>query len=86
MAKIPKLGPWMLLLQAAMVLRAHWGLLDDVDRRELSKIVRKSHGNPMNLTKRERSELLRIVRRLDLLTAGRKLMPLRGGLPKSKRR
>ena len=26
----------------------------------------------------------RIVRRLDLITAGRKLMPLRGGLPKSK--
>jgi hypothetical protein len=86
MAKIPKLSPWLLLLQAAVVLRSHWALLDDVDRRELSRIVRKSHGDPRRLTKTERGELLRIVRRLDLLTAGRKLMPLRGGLPKAKKR
>ena len=79
-----KVVPWMLLIEAAMVLRTHWALLDDVDRRELSRIVRKSHGNPRSLTKGERSELARIVRRLDLITAGRKLMPLRGGLPKSK--
>lgn len=81
-----KVVPWMLLVEAALVLRTHWGLLDDVDRRELSRIVRKSHGNPRNVTKNERSELARIVRRLDLITAGRKLMPLRGGLPKSKRK
>jgi hypothetical protein len=80
-----KIVPWMMLIEAAMVLRSHWSLLDDVDRRELSRIVRKSHGNPRNVTKNERSELARIVRRLDLLTAGRKLMPLRGGLPRSKR-
>jgi hypothetical protein len=85
MPRLPKLGPWMLLLQAAVVLRSHWALLDDVDRRELSRIVKKSHGDPRRLTKGERSELLRIVRRLDLLTAGRKLMPLRGGLPKRSR-
>jgi hypothetical protein len=85
MPKIPKLGPWMLLVQAAVVLRSHWALLDDVDRRELSRIVKKSHGDPRRVTRNERSELARIVRRLDLLTAGRKLMPLRGGLSKSKR-
>jgi hypothetical protein len=77
--------PWLLVLEAAMVLRSHWGLLDDTDRRELSRIVRKSHGNPRNITAGERSELLRIMRRLDLVTAGRKLMPLHGGLRKSKR-
>jgi hypothetical protein len=86
MPRLPKLGPWMLLLQAAMVLRSHWGLLDDVDRRELSRIVKKSHGDPRRITKTERGDLLRIVRRLDLLTAGRKMMPLRGRLPKSKKR
>jgi hypothetical protein len=83
---IPKRAvPWMIVLQGAMVLRTHWGLLDDVDRRELSRIVMKSHGNPRSLTKGERSELARIVRRLDLITAGRKLMPMHGGLRKSKR-
>jgi hypothetical protein len=85
MAKIPKLGPWVLALQAAMVLRSHWGLLDAKDRSELSRIVKKSKGNPRSLSRNERNELLRIVRRLDLITAGRKLMPLRGGLPKRKR-
>jgi hypothetical protein len=87
MPRLPgrKAVPWFLLLEAAMVLRAHWGMLDTRDRRELSRIVKKSHGNPRNLTKNERNELARIVRRLDLITAGRKLMPLRGGLARSKR-
>jgi hypothetical protein len=87
MPKLPgrKAVPWLLLLEAATVLRAHWGLLDQKDRRELSRIVKKSHGNPRNLTKNERSELARIVRRLDLIRAGRRLMPLHGGLRKSRR-
>ncbi|HET6508188.1 MAG TPA: hypothetical protein VFG42_15460 [Baekduia sp.] len=80
-----KAVPWMLMLQSAMILREHWTRLDEHDRHELSRIVRKSHGNPGNLSKRERGELLRIVRRLDLVTAGRKLMPFNGGVPKSRR-
>jgi hypothetical protein len=80
-----KAVPWMLVLQSAMILREHWGRLDDRDRRELSRIVKKSHGSPRNLSKNERSELVRIVRRLDLVTAGRKLMPFHGGLRKSRR-
>ncbi|WCB95014.1 hypothetical protein DSM104299_03756 [Baekduia alba] len=80
-----KAVPWLLLLEAAMVLRAHWGLLDVQDRGELSRIVKKSHGNPRNLTKNERSELLRIMRRLDLVTAGRKLLPFHGGVHRSRR-
>ena len=88
MPKMPmgrKAIPWMLLLEAATVLRAHWGRLDDRDRRELSRIVKKSHGRPQNLTKKERSELVRIVRQLDLITAGRKLMPFHGGVRPSRR-
>ncbi len=80
-----KAVPWMLLLEAATTLRTHWGRLDEHDRRELSRIVKKSGGRPANLTKNERSELLRIVRRLDLITAGRKLMPFHGGVPRSRR-
>ena len=68
-----------------MIMRAHWALLDTRDRGELSRIVKKSHGNPRNLTKNERSELLRIMRQLDLVTAGRKLLPFHGGVRKSKR-
>lgn len=87
MPRLPgrKAIPWMLVLEAAMVLRSHWGLLDERDRGELARIVKKSHGNPRNLTKNERSELLRIMRRLDLVTAGRKLMPFHGGVRRSRR-
>jgi hypothetical protein len=88
MPKMPigrKAVPWMLMLETAMMLRTHWGRLDDKDRHELSRIVKKSHGRPQNLTKNERSELVRIVRRLDLITAGRKLLPFHGGVRRSRR-
>jgi hypothetical protein len=75
----------MMLLELAMVARNHWGRLDERDRRELARIVRKSHGLPNHLTARERSELLRLVRLLDPVTAGRKLMPFHGGVPRGKR-
>jgi hypothetical protein len=75
----------MLLIEAAMVMRTHWSRLDDRDRRELARIVKKSHGLPNHLTKNERAELARLVRRLDLITAGRKLMPFSGGVRPSRR-
>jgi hypothetical protein len=75
----------MLILEAAMIARSHWGRLDDRDRRELARIVRKSHGLPHHLTANERSELLRLVRLLDPITAGRKLLPFRGGVRRSRR-
>lgn len=79
-----KAVPWLLVLEAAMIARDHWGRLDSRDRAELSRIVRKSKGRPNNLSDRERSELLRLVRLLDPLTAGRKLMPFRGGVRKGR--
>jgi hypothetical protein len=87
MPRLPgrKAVPWVLMLEAAMIMRTHWSYLDSNDRRELTRIVRKSGGRPGNLTRNERSELARIVRRLDLISAGRKLMPLHGGLRKSRR-
>ena len=80
-----KAVPWFLLIEAAMVMRTHWSRLDDRDRRELARIVKKSHGLPNHLTKNERAELARLVRRLDLITAGRKLMPFSGGVRPSRR-
>jgi hypothetical protein len=84
--KVPskKLAPILVALDAAMVMREHWGRLEARDRRELLRILKKSQGRPSNLTSRDRSELIRIVRALDPVTAGRKLMPFKGGVPKSK--
>jgi hypothetical protein len=87
MPRLPgrKAVPWLLILEAAMIARSHWGRLDTRDRHELARIVRKSHGLPTNLTPRERSELLRLVRLLDPITAGRKLLPFHGGVRRSRR-
>jgi hypothetical protein len=75
----------MLVLEAAVIARDHWTRLDARDRRELGRIVRKSHGRPDHLTKGERSELLRIMRLLDPITAGRKLMPFHGFVRRGRR-
>jgi hypothetical protein len=88
MPRLPgrKAIPWMLMLEIAMVARDHWGRLDERDRRELSRIVRKSQGRPRNLTKAERSELLRLVRLLDPVTVGRRLLPFGGAMRRGRRR
>jgi len=88
MPKLPggKAVPWMIMLNAALIARDHWGALEPRDREELVRVLRKSHGRPGNLTSKERSDLLRIVRLLDPITAGRRLMPFNGGVRGSKRR
>jgi hypothetical protein len=87
MARLPgrKAIPWMLVLDAAMIARDHWGRLPDRDRSELRRIVAKSRGRPSNLTDRERRELWRLVRALEPLTFGRRLMPFGGGLRRGRR-
>jgi hypothetical protein len=72
--------PWLMVLEAALVARDHWGRLEDRDRHELARIVRKSKMRPGQLTERERTELRRIVSQLDLLTAGRRILPLPRGV------
>jgi hypothetical protein len=88
MPKLPgrKAIPWMLLLEAALIAREHWGFLEDRERRELTRIVGKSKGRPGNLSSQERSELLRIVRKLEPFTAGRRMLPFNGGVSKSRLR
>ena len=81
-----KAVPWLLVFEAAVVARDHWGRLEKADRRELARIVRTSQGRPGNVSAGDRTELRRIVGQLDLITAGRRLMPFHGGLTKSKRR
>jgi hypothetical protein len=82
MPRLPgrKAIPWMMLLEVAMVAREHWGRLPAKDRDELRRIVSKSRGRPGNLTPRERKELLRLVRALEPVQLGRRLMPFGGGL------
>jgi hypothetical protein len=87
MPRLPgrKAIPWMMVLQAAMLAREHWGRLPGRDRDELRRIVAKSRGRPSNLSTRERQELKRLVRALEPFELGRRLMPFGGGLGRRRR-
>ena len=73
---------WMLLLDVVMVARQHWDLLEPADRRRLTEIMR----NVRNLSARDRKDLRRIAAKLELVGAGRELMPIIGSRGKKKKR
>jgi hypothetical protein len=58
---------WALLMfEALMVGRRHWGNLKPHSRERVRELAAKSKGNPRNLTAKERRELVRIAREVDL--------------------
>lgn len=64
----------MLALDAALVLRDAWGKLEPRERGRLAELVRKGR----SLSEREKAELKRLVAKLELLDAGRQLVPIVG--------
>jgi hypothetical protein len=63
---------WLLVAgQAALATRRHLQLLEADERRRLAEILRRSKGRPSNLGKRERDDLRRLVRKLELGRLGR---------------
>jgi len=65
----------MIALDVAIVLRDLWSRLEPRERRRLAEIVR----NARSLDQRDKADLRRIVRKLELIDAGRRLMPIVGG-------
>jgi hypothetical protein len=64
----------MIALDVAMVLRDVWGRLAPADRRRLAEIVRRGRA----MSDRDKADLRRIVRKLELIDAGRQLVPIVG--------
>ena len=64
----------MVALDVAMVLRDVWGRLEPRERRRLGEIVRRGR----SMTERDKADLRRIVRKLELIDAGRQLVPIVG--------
>jgi hypothetical protein len=64
----------MIALDAAMIARDRWTRLEAHERRRLAQIVRKGR----SMTEREKADLKRIVGKLELLDAGRQLIPIVG--------
>jgi hypothetical protein len=68
--------PWLVLLQASVVLGKRWSALSAKERARLASLVRQSRGRVGNLSDKERLELRKLSRKLDLRGAGGELLPL----------
>jgi hypothetical protein len=71
--------PWLVLLQASVVLGKRWSALSAKERARLASLVRQSRGRVGNLSAKERLELRKLSRKLDLRGAGGELLPLMRG-------
>ena len=72
---------WMILLDVAMVAREHWSRLENAEQRRLAQILRRGR----HMSARDRADLRRLVAKLELLDAGRELVPLIGRRGKKRR-
>jgi hypothetical protein len=72
--------PWLTLARAVMIVNRHWNALSSKERTRLAQLVGESRGRTGNLSVKQRAELGKIARKLDLKGMGRELWPLlRGG-------
>ena len=62
--------PWLILFEVLRATRDHWDRLDPTDRARVSDLMRRTHGNPRNLTEADRRELRDLSRRLRLRRLG----------------
>jgi len=68
--------PWLLLFEVARSVHSHvMDSLSPAERRRVTQILRKSKGNPANVTPREREELRRLAGKLDFKRLGRDIAP-----------
>jgi hypothetical protein len=68
--------PWLALAQASVAIGRRWRSLSAKERARLARLARESRGRPGNLSPRQRLELRRLVRKLDLRGIARELGPL----------
>ncbi|HUA74394.1 MAG TPA: hypothetical protein VL988_06525 [Solirubrobacteraceae bacterium] len=79
--------PWLTIARVAMVVSRHWNALSAKERARLAQLVGESRGRVGNLSGKQRSELAKLARKLDLKGLGRELWPLvRGGRGRRGRR
>ena len=67
--------PWIVVFEAAMMMRQRWKTLPPADRKRLVELARRSQGRPYKLTREERAEFRRIATGLDLFGLARDLAP-----------
>jgi hypothetical protein len=61
-----RLAPWLIVFEVLRAGHDHWGRLDPADRTRVSDLMRRTKGNPANLTPADRNELLAMGRSMHL--------------------
>jgi hypothetical protein len=78
--------PWVVLLRGGALLGQRWTALSAKERAQLAQLVRDSRGRVSNLSVKQRVELRKLARKLDLKGMGHELLPLvRGGRRRGRR-
>jgi hypothetical protein len=88
---MPRLGglrafSWLAVFDAARTTWSHFGEhLDPRDRRRVAAILKRTKGDPRELTAKEKAELRMIGRQLELGRLARDLLPHAGRLRRGRR-
>ena len=61
-----RLAPWLILFEVLRAGRDHWDRLDPGDRAQVSALMRRTQGDPRNLTEADRRKLRDLGRRMRL--------------------
>jgi hypothetical protein len=61
-----RLAPWLLVFEILRAGRDHWDRLDPGDRARVGALMRRTRGNPRNLTPSDHAELRDLGRRARL--------------------
>lgn len=68
--------PWARLVRGGVLISRRWSALSRKERARLASLLRQSKGSVRNLSRRQRLQLRKLVRKLDLKGLGRELAPL----------
>ena len=68
--------PWIMVLDLAVTLRKHWKRLAPDERAQLAKLIKRSQGRPNRLTSKERTEVRRLVAKLEPAAIARSVVPI----------
>jgi hypothetical protein len=78
--------PWALVLRGGAIVGKRWTALSAKERAQLARLMRDSRGRVSNLSVKQRVELRKLARKLDLKGMSRELLPLvRGGRRRGRR-
>jgi len=78
--------PWVRLMRGGVLISRRWSALSGKERARLASLLRESRGSVRNLKRRQRMQLRKLVRKLDLRGLGRELAPLVRGESRRGRR